>query len=393
MANEINENYELIEDMPLENAENAAEVMEEEHNELLEPADEKSVETVEEKKEIRKPSGKTPKPVEKKLDKKKLLVGALVAFLLLALVASIVSPLIKSKKNKERPVVMAVDGTPVYLDSFSYYLYATIKDYTSYGYDISYFKDESTFEFIKSYVVDYVKQQYVFLNWAKACGIEISDTIKQKCRSQMDELKASCESEEAYLALLQESHLTEDLYFEFLCNDALLSTFNAYLYSEISPVYVSAEEAANIAEENGIYGAKHILVSPNPEKPDEECLKLAEELLNRIQNGEDFDTLMFEYTDDSGIESYPNGYTFGEGDMVDEFFEATEALQMGEISGIVKSQYGYHIIKRVEPTPQEAANKLIQERSVELYEILLQNAIVQTTDVYTSLKFSDFFED
>ncbi|PIU58748.1 peptidylprolyl isomerase [Candidatus Bathyarchaeota archaeon CG07_land_8_20_14_0_80_47_9] len=40
--------------------------------------------------------------------------------------------------------------------------------------------------------------------------------------------------------------------------------------------------------------------------------------------------------------------TFGRGKMVREFETASFALQKGQISGIVKTKYGYHIIKRLE---------------------------------------------
>ena len=39
---------------------------------------------------------------------------------------------------------------------------------------------------------------------------------------------------------------------------------------------------------------------------------------------------------------------FGRGKMVKEFEAASFALQKGQISGIVKTKYGYHIIKRLE---------------------------------------------
>ena len=84
--------------------------------------------------------------------------------------------------------------------------------------------------------------------------------------------------------------------------------------------------------------AKHILVQD---------YELAKELLDRIKQGEDFDKLMYEYTEDPGTKNNPNGYTFQRGVMVKEFEDAAFALSINEVSDVVKSIYGYHIIKRV----------------------------------------------
>ena len=72
-------------------------------------------------------------------------------------------------------------------------------------------------------------------------------------------------------------------------------------------------------------------------------------LIARIQAGEDFDTLMFEYSEDPGLASHPGGYIFTDNVMVDEFFEAARNLAIGEVSGPVETMHGIHILQRVEP--------------------------------------------
>ena len=79
----------------------------------------------------------------------------------------------------------------------------------------------------------------------------------------------------------------------------------------------------------------------------------AMEIWERIQQGEDFDELMFTYSEDPGLASFPNGYTFVAEQMVPEFSAGTLALAIGEIGEPVRSDFGYHIIKRVEPIPEE----------------------------------------
>ena len=79
----------------------------------------------------------------------------------------------------------------------------------------------------------------------------------------------------------------------------------------------------------------------------------AQEILERAHAGEDFDMLIEMYGEDPGMVGNPDGYTFVSGVMVAEFEQATRELAIGEISGLVPSQFGYHIIKRVEPNPDD----------------------------------------
>jgi len=107
----------------------------------------------------------------------------------------------------------------------------------------------------------------------------------------------------------------------------------------------------------GILANPHIFArfEPYMTVPDTEPTDdLAQEILARAHAGEDFDMLIQTYGEDPGMEANPEGYSFISGVMVPEFEAATRALAIGEISGLVPSQFGYHIIKRVEPNPDNA---------------------------------------
>ena len=83
----------------------------------------------------------------------------------------------------------------------------------------------------------------------------------------------------------------------------------------------------------------HILVEKHSE---------AISLLERIQKGEKFGKLAKEFSLDTGSAKRDGnlGY-FGRGKMVKEFEKSAFNLQIGQISEPVKTQYGYHIIKRL----------------------------------------------
>lgn len=72
----------------------------------------------------------------------------------------------------------------------------------------------------------------------------------------------------------------------------------------------------------------------------------AQEILDKLKKGESFAKLAQERSlDGSRKRGGDLGY-FGRGMMVKEFEKAAFALQKGQISEVVKTQFGYHIIKR-----------------------------------------------
>ena len=100
--------------------------------------------------------------------------------------------------------------------------------------------------------------------------------------------------------------------------------------------------------------AMHILLMKT-EDGDGTPLKKAEEILDRLrpQAGsvnfiEVFQAEMFEHSEDSGgLMSFPDGYLFLPEAMVPEFSDTTASLNIGDMSGIVETDFGYHIILRL----------------------------------------------
>lgn len=127
--------------------------------------------------------------------------------------------------------------------------------------------------------------------------------------------------------------------------------------------------------------AKHILIMKTE---DDSAKKQAEEILAELRkNPEKFDELMNQYSEDPGSKTYPEGYLFTQGQMVDEFYNGTLPLKVNEISELVESQYGYHIILKVQEFENgvpytEVKNELHQTFAQEQLNIDLNKAMAQT---------------
>lgn len=121
--------------------------------------------------------------------------------------------------------------------------------------------------------------------------------------------------------------------------------------------------------------ARHILISTMDENrqplPEEEANKKkaeAEKVLEKVNAGEDFATLAKEYSEDPGSKDNGGEYTFARGQMVKEFEDAAFSQKPGEVSGLVQTSYGYHIIKTeeiIEPTEEDIKAVTDQKKALE----------------------------
>lgn len=98
----------------------------------------------------------------------------------------------------------------------------------------------------------------------------------------------------------------------------------------------------------------------------------AEEILTRIKNGEDFAKLAKEFSEDPSAADGGNLGWFEKGKMVQEFENAAFALKPGEVSGIVRTQYGYHIIKVNDKKDNEISASHILIKSISFEDWLKQ---------------------
>jgi len=102
------------------------------------------------------------------------------------------------------------------------------------------------------------------------------------------------------------------------------------------------------------YRASHILIRVDAGAPDaqkKEARAKAEGLLTQVQAGGDFAQLAKDNSQDGSASNGGDLNYFRKGQMVEPFQKAVEALKVGEVSGVVETQFGYHIIKLTDRKP------------------------------------------
>ena len=210
--------------------------------------------------------------------------------------------------------------------------------------------------------------------------------------------------------------MTPDTFRETYLSGEMGALIQEHYFGQGSEGYPTDAEVVSYAQDDlGFYRAKHILLltkdmeqtvtnedgtsgyAPLDEATVAEKKAKADDLLSQLRAADDpvalFDTLMNENSEDSGLAAYPDGYTAYKGQMVSEFEEAALALKDGEISDVVESTYGYHIILRLPLEDlDQFREQLVSDKMQELGDQWLVDYAIQTNDAYSKIDPSDFWE-
>lgn len=184
---------------------------------------------------------------------------------------------------------------------------------------------------------------------------EIKDLDKQ-VDEKVSQNKAKFPSAEEFEKALKSVEMTEKDLKEFTRKDVVISNFIEKNIAEKTKV--TEADAKKFYDDNPdkfkqepSVKASHILCGVEASATAEEKKKAkekAEALLKRIKAGEDFATLAkSESTCPSSKQGGDLGF-FSKGQMVAPFEKAAFALKPGEVSDVVETQFGYHIIKLTE---------------------------------------------
>lgn len=123
--------------------------------------------------------------------------------------------------------------------------------------------------------------------------------------------------------------------------------------AEIAAFYDQNAETYFVQDES--VHARHILVLVDANAPEakvNEAKAKIEQVLARLKKGEDFAALAKKYSEGPSAPTGGDLGEFGRGAMVKPFEDAAFALEAGQISDIVRTQFGFHIIKVEKKTPR-----------------------------------------
>ena len=203
------------------------------------------------------------------------------------------------------------------------------------------------------YIIDSALEQCVFTKSnaqaAKAKGLKLTEadekTISDNCAYIVEQYKnydenflASMYTTEEGIKAFVTDNVYADKYYDFVMDEGDMSDKEIKKYLDDNYIRAKHSLFSNVDMQTGM---------PLSEEEVAAKKKLAEQTLETLRKKGNFDKLMEELSEDPGSKAQPEGYLFTKGDMVQSFEKAAYALKVDGLSGIVESEYGYHIIKRV----------------------------------------------
>ena len=252
-------------------------------------------------------------------------------------------------------------------------------------------------EILKDQVLEKLVEDQLILAEAKKENIELD---AEEFENEFNQFKEQVKSLPDYETFLKEEGITDDFLKKQLETDSIVFEYKEKFMEKNTPseealkkYYDENEENYNVNEVK----ASHILLKtvdenfvPLPEEKISEIQKEAESILEKVKSGDDFATLAKEYSQDeaSAVNGGDLGF-FAKGVMVKEFEDAAFSLEENQVSDLVQTTYGYHIIKvfekKNEVTPFEDVkenikNELAQNNYLDFVASLKESAKIEKNE-------------
>ncbi len=238
---------------------------------------------------------------------------------------------------------------------------------------------------IKKRVLENLIARELLYQESQKKGVKVD---QKEIEAQLTALKGRFPSEVEFKKALSTMNLTEaELRFQFERDLAI----RKLLDDQIGGKSVVSEKESRAYYDSNLESfkkseqvrASHILIKVDPgadEAKKAEARTKIESLQAKLKNGEDFGALAKEYSEGpSGPKGGDLGF-FGRGQMVKPFEETAFTMKPGQVSGMVETRFGYHLIMVIERTPESTLS--YEEVKDRLEQYLKQQKAQETIAAY-----------
>lgn len=345
--------------------------------------------------------------------------------------------------SSKNDTVMTVNGTDVSYDEYMTWLGSAVSEikriYSNYSgtdvdWDGNFLFDASitNAEWCIRRANENITKLHAVESKAKELGVTVTDEQKKALEDEFEELRNTYatgdDADASFSSFLASYNYTEDSFRTQRNLNYLYYNVFAELYGEQGEK-LDESKVLDYAEKNDYVTSAHILIKTTKDVTDDdgkttseelseaekaEKLAQAQELADELKaitdnekRWERFKELMDEYSEDPGRESFPNGYCFTTGTMVEIYDSTSRELDEYEVSDPVESTHGYHVIMRLPMTSSDLVSYQngYQQSIVPLSYLAApgyydtdvsgwaKEATVKYTSLYEKVDFSQYITD
>ncbi len=320
----------------------------------------------------------------------RLAAGTLLGAMLLSVTACGDDKKLLESTKEDKTVVMTVAGHDVPLELYRY-VALNYKRVYEIGKSADMWLGESgtaLMEELNDDVEETIVTLYATLAMCEEYGINADDPyITDALEITMDAVYEEYEYDyKTYADAIAQYNMNDSVY-RFIMRNDLLAQELLHAMIERGEIPNDPDVLRDLFDSEEFIRVKQILVSNEYGNTDEEIRSRAEELLGMVNAGGDFDELVQKYGQDLFMFNNDDGYYFAKGRLDTAFEDASFALEIGEVSGIVETSAGCSIIKRYEKDPayieehfEDLCNEYIDGRYNLAVEAYAETLTVQATD-------------
>lgn len=239
--------------------------------------------------------------------------------------------------------------------------------------------DEMKDRYAISILIDMIDREILFKEYA-----DKESDANDYADESVESLKSNYEKEEELLEAIKSYYGYSNIkeFKEYI----KLNYYRDLATTDYAKSQITDKEIEKYYEDEtvGDIEASHILITVDAsddatdkekEKAEEKALKKAKEVIEKLNNGEDFATLAKKYSkDDANKDNGGDLGKFNKGDMVSEFEIAAYSLKVNEYTKEpVKTSYGYHIIKKTKEHEKSSLDEVKEEIIETLSNELITN--------------------
>ncbi len=242
----------------------------------------------------------------------------------------------------------------------------------------------TTQEYLDAKVQSYIITYNLYAIHFDELGLKLDDAVVKEIEDSIDALIKQYGDKAKFKEVLEEQGYSYDQFVEQYYNEAKEEAVIMHYFGPDSTVEPTPREEIQKYYNEYYSKVKHIFFSTRDSETNDythekkaEIGEKAQRVYERIMNGEDYEKLLDEYNEDTGMVTNPDGYVFSSEDTsyVPLFVKTSFDMQPGDVR-LIQTYMGYHIIKKYSFTDDDTFasenEKLLIEnmKSTEMSDLL-----------------------